>query len=580
MPTPKENKLINKTQSETFKRLTKLQNTKDIFEEPNIKKTKINEIFRKRHGGLNIKFDNNIINNDTENKEVATQTDTTEEKKHINLKKYSYNSLTIFEDKKISKWRQKIHNELIPELDKKSNDKNQLLSSQDIITSDISKIKKELLKLRNNLIEEKMTININERIKKQKVIDNEIRKVSDLEIDIEKKEKQIKALEKNKKIQGKQIAKLKKQIKEKENKINKIKSKLNEYDNKLNIPSAKPDSWFNKSDFKIKLEKNMASSTSRKEKEKISKKISQLDEEMIKIWNGKKVEKIYEEILVINNETYFIRTFQHIDNSIREQILFFQELSNGNIEVIKQNKQYDNIHEYKKDITLIDYQNTNIKFQFASIEDFLNKQEESNLNITKSEWITFLAISIFSLCLLSVPAVLTIYLPTIIIGATVGIIIAEKIGILALSTLVIGALDKVLWNLVSHKTQKFKTKIKNSSFSLLRKLPFCKSIGKNKEEKEIKNNFKKTIENLTIDKLETKLQAQYDILKQELNLNKNKNVSELISTTIMRHKSNNLLENSSIESENNHNFDSIIKKTINNQNQFSTSTGIHHSNLI
>lgn len=123
----------------------------------------------------------------------------------------------------------------------------------------------------------------------------------------------------------------------------------------------------------------MASSTSREEKQKISKKISQLDEEMIKIWNGKKVEKIYEEILLINNETYFIRTFQHGDNSITEEVMFFQELTNGDIQVVNKTKKYENINDYKKDVTLIENISTikdNLSFSKMPIKKFLSEQEK------------------------------------------------------------------------------------------------------------------------------------------------------------------------------------------------------------
>ncbi|WP_174480305.1 hypothetical protein [Spiroplasma endosymbiont of Danaus chrysippus] len=297
-----------------------------------------------------------------------------------------------------------------------------------------------------------------------------------------------------------------------------------------------------------------------------------------------RIEKMYEEILLIEDKIIFITTFVQIDNSITEKIIYFQELINGDIQVVNQLKKYENINKYKNHLSLIEDTSTNknnISFSKMPIKKFLNNQEELNLNIAKSEWITFLAISIFSLCLLSVPIVLTIYLPTIILGATVGIIIAEKIGILAVSTLVIGALDKVLWNLVSHKTQKIKTKTKDSIFQLLRKLPFCNTIGKNKEEKEMKNNIKKTIENLTSDKLETKLKTQYDILKQELDNRKDKNPEKLISSNkTINHNSNSILKNSSIESENNHNFDSSIRNTVNNQDTQPSIISNHNWNKV
>ncbi|MBP1526129.1 MAG: hypothetical protein H9Q65_05015 [Spiroplasma ixodetis] len=115
----------------------------------------------------------------------------------------------------------------------------------------------------------------------------------------------------------------------------------------------------------------------------------------------------------------------------------------------------------------------------------------------------------------------------------------------------------------------------------IRKIPFVnkRNFGKTKAELEIKNNIKKTTENLTSDKLETKLQTQYDILKQELDNRKENHADELISNNTTNHNSNSILENSSFESLNPNNFDSSIRNTVNQQNPPSTSSN-HNWNKV
>ncbi|MBP1525249.1 MAG: hypothetical protein H9Q67_01890, partial [Spiroplasma ixodetis] len=98
-----------------------------------------------------------------------------------------------------------------------------------------------------------------------------------------------------------------------------------------------------------------------------------------------------------------------------------------------------------------------------------------------------------------------------------------------------------------------------------------RNLGKTKEELEIKKNVEKTIENLTSDKLETKLKTQYDILKRELDNRKDKIPNQLINNHITNHNSNSILKNSSVVPENNQNFDSSIRNTVNQFNEASTS---------
>ncbi|MBP1525520.1 MAG: hypothetical protein H9Q65_02520 [Spiroplasma ixodetis] len=97
-----------------------------------------------------------------------------------------------------------------------------------------------------------------------------------------------------------------------------------------------------------------------------------------------------------------------------------------------------------------------------------------------------------------------------------------------------------------------------------------KKIKKKKERQSI-------IKNLTNDKLETKLQTQYDILKQELDNRKEKNLDQLINKNIINHNLNNISQNLNIESEN-QNFDSSVRDTINQQEQQPSTSSIYHSN--
>ncbi|WP_339041366.1 hypothetical protein [Spiroplasma endosymbiont of Apeira syringaria] len=75
------------------------------------------------------------------------------------------------------------------------------------------------------------------------------------------------------------------------------------------------------------------------------------DEKQIK---NTAINKMYEEILLINNEIYFITTFVHIDNSITEKVLYFDYYENNDdLQIINQIKKYQNVNEYKNDFSLI-----------------------------------------------------------------------------------------------------------------------------------------------------------------------------------------------------------------------------------
>jgi len=109
---------------------------------------------------------------------------------------------------------------------------------------------------------------------------------------------------------------------------------------------------------------------------------------------------------------------------------------------------------------------------------------------------------------------------------------------------------------------------------------FGNKLYKNKEQKEKEKKERQSIiKNLSTDKLETKLETQFNILKQELDNRKEKNPDKLISNNKINHKSNSVLENSSIESLNPSNFDSSIRNTVNQFNETSTSSN-HNWNKV
>lgn len=243
------------------------------------------------------------------------------------------------------------------------------------------------------------------------------------------------------------------------------------------------------------------------------------------------IEKIHEEILPIEDKIIFITTFVNIDNSITEEVIYFQELINSDIRVVQQIKNYKNISEYKKDIVLMEDTSKYNNCQFLPIKDFLKKQQDFKLKPTKKEigiWIiSWLIIP------LGVVAINLIHPPLLIMSLVIGGIAIVLRG----GAEVFSPKSKKVWSWISNKI------CNNEELK-----------EKNKEERQ------SIIKNLTSDKLETKLQTQYDILKQKIDNRKEEIPNQLISN-----KSNSYLENSIIESKNNQNFDSSIKNTVNNQ---------------
>lgn len=574
---------VNKSKSKTYQQISTQQDIKDILNQPNFTfKNKKGED-KQRHGdGLTIKFFNNIdvndklINSDkneislsqTITKEVVTQIDNTEEKSTDNFTKYLYNSMTILDEK-----QKKLFN-LKNQLKNQTNERKELWNSKIIKEKESFTNQKEI-----KANEEWIKYYINKL--NGKINDDDSREIAIWENEKNKLEKEIKINKEN--INGKDKSPInpnffflnirekgiKEKIKEKNSIILKIEQEINKIEKEIELNKTKKSNKINKLEKKIEELKNQKNKQNNwKEKVRFDKKILSIEKQInnIKNENSKKIEKIYEEILPINNKIYFITTFQHADNSIREQVLFFQELTNGNIEVIKQNKQYENINEYEKDITLIDYQNTNIKFQFSSIEEFLNEHEELKLKPTKKERKIAKIIKWTGIALLILlPPIISIIVPALIPTTLLTIVAIEKASL----GIFVGFVTNFLYKKLTIKYQ-----------PIIKKTEEWESKKYNKTLKDkIKENIEKTISNLTSDKPKIGLQTQFKILKRELDNRKDKNPDELISNNTLNNNSNSLLKNLIIESENKNNFDSSIKNTVNHQEQQpSTSTGIYHSN--
>lgn len=245
----------------------------------------------------------------------------------------------------------------------------------------------------------------------------------------------------------------------------------------------------------------------------------------ITIYNDKKskttgIEKIYEEILPIEGKIFFITTFQNINNSLTEEIICFQQLTNDDIQVVQQIKNYKNINDYKKDILLINDILTNsannFNFQFIPIKDFLKKQQELELEPTKTEkilWSIFTAIAL-------VAGISTCIAITILFFPGIAAIPAVAIGLKVVAAFSSISFIRIFTSMFSSATRKVD-------------LWFGNKLYKNKEQKEkLKKERQSIIKNLTSDKLETRLEAQYGILKQKLNIRKEEIPNQLINKNL------------------------------------------------
>ncbi len=566
-----------KTKSQTYKNIVK-NNLENIFEQPNIilKNNKGN--FKKRHGGLTVKFINNIdvniqpskvvINDELNNydtdeifiesklttKEVATQTDFIETKPVNNFIK-SYYALTSLDDEKILNTIQEIF---------------KLEEQLKIQKEEYDNLNSNWIKIVNNLSENEYSsliclndkLRIMERTKTNEWRSNsELRELYSLKSDIEKLKKRIIEQENLKD----KIAKSKKKniiaIKKTETKISQLKEKQDEYINKLSIPSLSLKNKINKR-LDLQQELDEEENLNWEVRDKIFENINFLSSEIKQQWateGSKKVTKIYEEILPIDNNYYYLMTFVHANQSISEKIIYFYNDKNNEITISQQIKQYENIDQYKNDSPLLEEtlsNKNNVSFFKVTIKDFIKQQNDFKLEPTKTEkkiWCIFSVVTVISLLiplLLLVPPIASILVIAIVIKVIPGIMGLSRI-IASLYTPVIKKVESWWYN---------------------------KRYGNTEKNEKEKNQRESIIKNLTSNNLETKLETQFNLLKQELNNRKNKNLDKLlINSKEINHKSNNILKNLNIKPLNVNNFDLSVRNTVNNQYQPSTSSNINHS---
>ncbi|WP_342273430.1 hypothetical protein [Spiroplasma endosymbiont of Acasis viretata] len=282
---------------------------------------------------------------------------------------------------------------------------------------------------------------------------------------------------------------------------------------------------------------------------------------MMKNKEKKNINKIHEEILPIEDKLFFIITLIYNDGSIFEEIIYFDNNEKNEIEVWKQAKRYQNIEEYKKNTCLIDKKN-----QFLNkitVKDFLKQQQDFKLKPTKIErtlWYIFTAIAVLA-GISTFIGVIILFFPTVAVIPTVAI------GLKVVGTLSSISFIRIFASLFSSATRKVD-------------VWFGNKLYKNKEQKEKEKKERQSIiKNLSTDKLETKLQTQYEILKQELDNKKEKNPDQLINKNIINHNLNNISQNLNIESEN-QNFDSSVRDTINQQEQQPSTSSNHNWNKV
>lgn len=529
-----------KNKSQTFQQITRQQKIKDILSQPNI-------ILKERHGGLTVK--------------IPIETNINDEVKHLNIneisqtetnekEKYTYKAITILEDEKITEIRKKIFN-----LEKKLENVKEKNKN---LTQNLQKNNDDLKLKEKEIYGKEQLINIETEIKnKQNSSVSELQKLYSLKEDIEEKELKISKLKTEKNKFQKEIVNNHSKINNLESNINKLSNKLNKYTDKLTIPSPKPLSWFDKSDKLIELEKKQQKTNSQKTLEKIFKKKSTLNKEMQKIWNSETIEKVYEEILPIDNNIYYITTFLDANLTITEKILYFDNDENNKITIWQQKKQFKNINAYKNDFWLIDKiaSNNNVSFSEMPIKEFIKQQNEFKLKPSKAElkmWIIITTLTI------SIPIIIAI---TPFVWPAVAVILIDKlaVGLFSVTTSLI----------IKHCTSVFSTATKKVESWFYNKW-LKNQEKKDKEKKELKS----LIKDLTSDKIEIKLQTQFDILKQELDNRKDKKVNELISDETAFQTKNNL----NIENKNSKDFDPLFINSIDLKNQPSTNSKIYHSN--
>lgn len=313
--------------------------------------------------------------------------------------------------------------------------------------------------------------------------------------------------------------------------INKNKKIRNVLKNNIDILKTK----INKKIFNKKFIKKIAASKSLETKInntltlndqqliKLMKKQLKLEKEIatLKQKNNQTIIKAYEEINLQEKYLYFITTLVHHDQSMTEEVKYIENDQDGVPIVWTQIKKYQNIEQYKNDQSIVvEISDDNINnFSRLTIKKFLLNLEAEKNKISNSEWILYTSFTILSIMLLAVtpataPFILSIAWEKVlvsVIGISIGWFVNKGIGALIID-----------------KTKKVEALVKKKVFSLMRKIFKKRSIGKIKEEMDIKKDIDKLTDNLKSERLEIRLLAQFSILKSLLNVRKDMPVNQLI----------------------------------------------------
>lgn len=519
--------LTTKTLTKTFQDINK-NTIKNIFIEDNI----ADDItVKERHGSLAIKlFPNNIINSnfseqridddsfDNSIDEVKSFISESEINEDIdekvgtnNFKKYGYTCITFLTNNVKNKNQQmKIidFKKTLKIEEERKNRINALIKNNDVA---IVNINKELFSLK--AIHEEV---VNDRNINKKIDSSNIQKRVKLEFEIKEKEKQLTEYQKEKKKLFTYSFNNQKNIKSLRDNVNMLKVEIKKDSIEVKIEEKEQASK--------NLETKINNTLSENHQEKLMWKKLKLDKEIVtlKQENDQVVTKIYEEIVLQENFLYFITTLLHNNKSITEEVVYIENDESGEPNVWTQIKRYQNINIYEKDNLIIEPITRDNKDNFSCIpiKKFLLNLEAEKSKISKSEWGIFISVTFLSVALLLIAPVSAPFLLAIA---------WEKALISAIGVSIAWIVNKGINALVADKTKKVEALMKKKVFSWIRKIFNKRSIGKTKEELDIKNNIDKITENLKNEKFETRLSAQFSILKSLLNVRKDIKANELIT---------------------------------------------------
>ncbi|WP_338959632.1 hypothetical protein [Spiroplasma endosymbiont of Tiphia femorata] len=191
--------------------------------------------------------------------------------------------------------------------------------------------------------------------------------------------------------------------------------------------------------------------------------------------------------------------------------MFFHNFDNDNIQILTQTKQYKNLSQYKNDLLLINNNNNN--FDRIPIKEFIKEQTECKEKPSIAEFTMWGVISVLSV---GVPILISC-LP--FVRREIATELKDKL-IVGLISITLGLFIKTAATTVSTAIKKVDSWIYNKMFKNQEK------IEKDKKE------FKTIIRDLTSDKVETQLERQFNILKQELDNRKKQKINKLLSNKI------------------------------------------------